>query len=426
MKKIYFYILTVFFAAAVFVGNYQHRAEQGIYRHRYLVLADNLSQGIGYIYQAGDREPAFYPIWGYSLLITLIEPFINPDIGLIVLQFILACHGIFIFYKIFNIEKRFWQIPLFLPYFAVCSVKWPNAVESYLIILISLFCYKFIQQGRFRFAILGGLLIGLIANFRSEYSLFPFSFLVSSVLIRKRSFRSKTLILGISILLIEIILLLPWAVRSFKYDGKIRFTATNFGCVLYITLGQLPHNPWHRVHDDRAAYKYVELRGEDEAMTTRGNQLLIEAFIKDIKKYPGAYAEKWGYNLLSSLIGGVYYGEFGNLVESDREVARLVSIKKKDGLIAFARAMSPPGFLIRVLKNIFKVIWLALIAIFVRSFWSQDIKLYRYALAPIVIYKFFIISFLQYQPRHLTTIYLLLLGFGLLMIKLINENKSST
>jgi hypothetical protein len=261
------------------------------------------------------------------------------------------------------------------------------------------------------------------------------------------------------VILIQMLFILPWALRSFAYDGKIRFTAANGGGTLYTSLGQLPGNPWKLEGDDPDAYRFAEThnkKGEFVAPSVispsdkdyyglytypkkhqykinfypfghEGDDLLKKEFVRLARQYPGAFAKKVLFNFVEIFRYGVYVAEFdkfGTITENNdvKYFQSLNKIEKIRYLLHPFDAKNNPKVAGMYFVNfvIFAMFFSFLLVYFLFSFLIHKRipqKIF-YILLPIVIFKILLVSFIQYSPRFMNDIYLFLLGYFLVMMEL--------
>lgn len=492
-KNRIFFILLFLECSVLFLLNSNHIAEQGVYKETYLPLAKEIyfdfhkfgettSQDAFNSNLHKDAKPYLYPLWGYPILLSLGYVFGNPTAFIIILQLILAMIGAYLFYHVFEIEKKNWHLIFFIPYFADMSVKWPEAVVLFLLFVFLFFFKKHIVYHNFLYLFLSGLFFGITCNFRSDYLwLIPSVIFVLSLFyflnLNKQKIALKKIAFGLFVIfLITLACLIPWAVRSYHYDGKIRFSSSNIGGLLYISLGQLPGNPWKIQHKDEWASRYVKQHNLENPWSPESDKLLRQKFISSVLEHPFQYALKIGYNFASSLFGGVYVGEYYALFVSQDRLKELLSIKENKGIFEFFLSMKlyeKAVFIIYFFFRFFFMLVFFLIIIlpiiyknsrflqgnlsgrnrsphiikatssslsFMKkvlqrlkfNFLDNDInKNFQLVILSFVIYKFFVVSLVQYQQRHMNFAYILLLGIVLSNLNLNDfsikmKNKSGT
>ncbi|MBI3787141.1 MAG: hypothetical protein HY276_02695 [Ignavibacteriales bacterium] len=429
------YFLFVFCLAAfgitIFSLNQLHLLQQGIYRGTLLPLATNLYEGKGYSFQ---NIPAFYPMWGYIALLWLGLSSGTPEFALLAVQLLLSFVGIYFFYKLFSLTPSLWHIPFFTPYLAVTSVKWPTAIVISLIIPFAYFFQRYSLDKSKKSILIAGILLGILLNFRSEFLYLP-PFLLLLFLFRETKSSRATIVPSILIVsTLVFILLLPWGLRSKNLNAGFRLTSTNGGLVSYISLGQLPNNPWDIAPKDTTGYIFVRSHGIADPFSPQGDSLLKIIFYKNVRSHPLAFFKKMMKNSTDALLGGVYTGEYSTrLIPEDRviEINKNLygaGIFKKISIIFTLNGNEFMGMFIEYLIFVlFKVVWYILIVIFLVYF----VKLRLFDWKPIgivtifLVYTFGLVSFLQYETRHMNILYIFLLGLLLAFIQEIRQNRIS-
>ena len=415
--------------------NYYQINQQGTYDNIFKPIADNLLDGNGYTCAFFNNETLFYPIWGYTFLV-LIDLILGLS-NLFILSFqLLLCYlSILTFYKIIKIDKKFWHIPLFLPFIALMSVKWPDAIVGSLIIFFIFTIISSIDNKKIKYIVFSGIILGILVNFRSEYLYLPFSLIL---LLFIPTFKQNRLLILKSIFLLmifSILFLLPWAVRSYNQTGNIRFTASNGGAVMYISLGQLPNNPWNIAPYDKSAYDFAKSQGFNNPYSVQADKMFRNKFINSIKKYPIAYTKKIAHNFFSIFYRGVYTGEYSNFLiginkrmEIDSNITAQKGIFNKISYVANLKTIESLSIIIeKFIQALFMLILFAMFLIIVYSLWKKTYRKFQnvfWIISAIIFYKFIIVSMIQYEYRHINAIYLLIFAITLLAIENIKEKKS--
>ncbi len=420
-----FYVALIFLGVLIFILNINHLGQQITYKNHFLSLGNNLINHFEYSMHDDNQVlvPSFYPMWGYSLLLIQGILLRHPDFFILTLQFILAIMGIHIFYKLFEVNKRLFHIPFFIPYFAFMSVKWPDAVVLFLLIFLLYYYKKFLSLNKFIYLIISGIALGLICIYRSDWILWA-PFLIIFVLF---AFSTKRKIISIKLLfnflilfVITLLCLTPWAIRSLNYDGKFRLTSTNGGGVMYISLGQLPDNPWNINHSDNDAYNYVKNLGVNDPYSVEGDKLLYSAFLSNLKSNPFSYFQKIGINFIRAVIGGVYVGEYYTLFIPEERDKELLDFKIKAGLFHMFENMSHLEILIFsvyfAIRMLSSLVFFLFILYWIYFQFNKKLLLdeqITLIILSLILYKFLLVSFTQYEPRHMNVVYVLFLGLVL-------------
>ena len=437
MKKnnfTYFWTIIIVFVFFVFLFNSCHINQQGTYNNIFKPIAENLLVEGVYTSPALANEPLLYPFWGYTCLIMIGSIPGFSDIFILIIQYLLCLAGISLFYKIYKIQPKYRHIPLFLPYAALMSVKWPDAIVGGLLIFYVFFAIKSIVENRTKYFIISGIILGIILNFRSEYLYLPLVFLLFLLLPHFKKKRKEVIKLCLSSFLISILLLMPWAIRSNNITGEYHFSATNGGAVTYISLGQLPGNKWGIVPLDRTAYYIADSLGFSSPYSPEADNYFSKKSKQLVFNDPGEYAKKAGYNFISAWVRGVYTGEYANFfITKDRRFEIDEKITSQNDLLNKIKSLfdlslkeSIPLLLEKALQGVFIPVILVLLIILKIVFWKEKDKYLRIVLAvigAIIAYKLALVSLIQYEYRHMNAIYLFLMGAGLVFLKMTQRNQ---
>jgi len=407
--------------------------ESGILTGHYIPMAE---------YLRGDAPRAVltYPMWGYPLVLALI----GWGPAVIVLQVAVASLAAAVFCvlgaELLAIRRRWlvWCFALGIPWYALHTVKWPASfAASFALIGVTLLGVSLDRHSR-RLAAVAGVAFGLALNFRSEWLLALPVFGLACIIWRLVAGRwgLSPAILAIFVATVTLCLA-PWAIHCKRSTGALALTSSNAGMVLYISLGQLPGNPWGIVHADRTAMEVTAAERPDvAAYSVEGSRILLDRFWHAIKRHPVAFLRKTVRNLTYILAGGFYSGEPGPSGGDDRRTLEIAKekLKKRFGLspnVAEIARYRASGDWDRVSLGLgtavalaFPVGALAIGVVFVLTSLAGMVVAFRrlsahpfYALlASMVLTRFGAISISQYQPRHLNGIFPYLAPFFVLAI----------
>jgi hypothetical protein len=236
--------------------------------------------------------------------------------------------------------------------------------------------------------------------------------------------RLKILYIALTSILIGGLLIVPWAMRAYSVTGELRLSASNGGAVMYISLGQLPNNSWGIIPLDETAYQIADSLNFDSPYSNEADNYFKSLSLQSIQTNPLEYAKKVGYNLFSSLTYGVYTGEYANSIIGleHRQVVETGFasnnniFKKIDYLLNADKFVTVPILIEKGLQGIFMIIFLYLILSSIMKLITGKVNLsksFLILLLAIIIYKFAIVSAIQYEYRHMNAIYLLVLGIAL-------------
>jgi hypothetical protein len=394
------FLLAAFLATLFFWLNIHHHSEQWPWLYTHLRLAENLLNGGGYAYAAGESAAA-YPVWGYPFLAALMKLLGGYDL-ILLLQYLLLLLSIGLVYRYFDVDCRnFWHRLIFISaivfYAMALSVKWPDAILTFCLLL---FAVLYGRQKYFQ----AGLALVLGYNFRTEALLFLLLYLAVLVIGRKKIAAASLLLL----------LALPWGAFQYYHHRQVILTSSNSGGVLYISLGQLPGNAWNREHDDREAYEYSQAHGVNDPWGLEGNKLLTGQFLADVTGEPLEFAKKLAYNAFAVVKGGLYITEVETFAYRGRYEERLEES-------AFYRANLKRLFqdAVKGKPEALLLLFRGVIGIYAKLFFAF-LLLYtvfriasgkaRFDLsAALIALQILLCIFIQYLPRHLSHVVILFL-----------------
>jgi len=282
-----------------------------------------------------------------------------------------------------------------------------------------------LQSGRLPLAVLGGAMFGACLNVRSELLLWLPAVLAVVVAARwltgDRVYQPTTVV---AFSVTAILLLVPWSLFYRAQAGHLSLTSSSGGMVAYISLGQLPDNPWRIRHDDDEAWKVLRARGLNvDPVSDQGDRALRDAFSQAILAEPLAYLRKVAHNARSVWLGGFYVGELrvDDKLQVDvlREHLKLAlglnpNLNEIDayraqgvwhvGQLSLWAALALTWQMLGVgLGSLYLLVMLVGLVGTART-WLQHPLLVL--LAAIITAQVVLVAALQYQPRHVNVVYL--------------------
>jgi hypothetical protein len=379
-NNILFWGLIVLEIVLVFTLNLNHQNQQFIFEHRYLPLSNALLHGEGY--------SVLYPMWGYSFLLIIGFLFSSPVATILAIQGILCVASIWLIYRYYALLPKLFHVALFLPFIALLSVKWPDAIVAFLLVAFAYHFKKYLEQKRILSIVFCGVIEGLILNFRSEYLYLGIIIVFISLFYRFPGSVLSTIKFVVVSTVIAICCLIPWGLNTYNHSGVFRLGSSNSGLVLFTTLGQLPNNPWGITPTDQFGEDYVHSHNLNDAYSNSGDSLLSSTFVTDIEGKPLAYVEKTGYNFVSIFFRGLYTGEYSQVtgVELIDKIIKVVFIPIFTLMIGW---FFYSAYQSRKTSSQRSFLWLPVVAI--------------------VSYKIMLVCLIQYEPRHMNSVYLLIL-----------------
>ena len=425
-------LLGVFLAVGLLVAffNSNHSIEQGIYRSHYVTMAEHFESGT-------PRDPMTYPIWGYPLVLAVL----SRNALIVPLQILLSSVSMFLLYLVMRSQVKAPRGVLEVlfaagwPWYTLHSVRWPMSPAVSLTILSLLLLWLSLKQGRWWPAVVGGILAGAALNFRSDFlflGAFTLVLTLASRIVRRE--RVITVTPVAIYILVALLCLIPWGLHYKAETGHFSLTSSHGGMVAYISLGQLPSNPWEIVHNDGTARDVVEeIDPEMFPYSDQGNRILTDRFLSSIKSHPGAYARKVVGNLTGVFVGGFYNGEPGTRsTETNRSLEILKEkLKERFGfhpnvqeIAAYTESGEWDDFSADPVSVAVMLLLLAATALgaaflvlsllgLVTSARRITTEPFYMLMASVVMYQWLTVSLLQYQPRHVNGIYLCSIPFFL-------------
>lgn len=414
------------FMMLIFVLNGGHLAQQVVFTDYYIPLAESILNNFEY---GINGKLMTYPMWGYSFFMILGRVFGSFD-NVLIIQFILSILAIFSIYKNFGIEFKNWHLLLFIPFISLCSVKWNDAIVASFIVFYISSLYKTTQNNSIKLNIIAGLLFGVILNLRSEYILLlPIQFLI---FISVKSVRQSVKLKKHSVIyLTSILTLLPWGIRNYIEFDEFKIGSSNGASVMYISLGQLEDNIWGINPVDETAFKLVKKKGVRDPYSLEGEKILTEEFISKVVENPDEYVKKIINNLAKFVTGGVYTGEYGSLLITDNQRVRLDSkINMSEGLEKFSVITNEdfyiayPVLFEKIILLIYRMIWLLIILTYIYVLFKGKWDLILVLSLVFLIHKVIIVGGIQYEYRHVNSIYIPIV-LALLKYKIFDRNIKS-
>lgn len=313
----YWAIVILTLAPAFAVLNLEHRQMQGIYDD-YVCYRQTILDGFDT--SRHQCESPTFPMWGDGWLLVLTR----NEVLLLLLQNTAAAFAAWLFLlalerrgivkgQVLRLVKALLVVSI--PWYAFHSVQWPysEAVSLVLVAVAILLLALVRTEAAYRWFVLSGLAFGVALNFRSDYILLPLLMAAAVVLlVHPRRLQLRRLALWLAAIALT---LTPWMVYSRAATGNVLVTSTNGGHVLYISLGQLPGNPWGitpldddpRMHNELDAH--FGRRGVS-SLTYESDQFLRRRFVELVREHPRAYARKVAWNAWATITDGTYPGEF--------------------------------------------------------------------------------------------------------------------
>jgi hypothetical protein len=260
-------------------------------------------------------EVVTWPAWGYAWLVAVL-----PSFGILVaLQ---ACVGTL---ALTALAGRLWnQMPghrtlltgmllLAVPWYNMQVDLYPTALAGSLTLLALLYLDSALSKNATRGAFLAGTLAGLAQNFRTEFVLLPLFLGTGVAALRRVEIMKFPSFKPVWVFIVTALALqLPWAMFYHAQTGRFSLTESNFGHVLFASLGKNPRNPWGIKGDDEAAYETVRNAGyryHYASLSEEGNQFLLRFVFQKAKEHPYGIAQRTFQLLKNTVLAPFNWGE---------------------------------------------------------------------------------------------------------------------
>jgi hypothetical protein len=254
-----------------------------------------------------------WPAWGYAWVIAWI-----PKLQwIIVLQ---ACLGALVLVALARrLRPSMPKQATFIAALCVIAVPWhdmqvtlyPSGFAGSLLLLALLSLDTALSRNDFKIAVLAGVLMGLAQNFRTEFVLLPaFTGICAVTLKRWRFIEVSSMKPMWVFILVAIFLQLPWAIFYHSETGRYSFTESNFGHVMYVSLGSDSGNPWGLAGNDEGAMQAVRNEGYSfSSLSEQGNQVLRSLAWSQVKLHPFGLLKRTFQQLLNTVVAPFSWGE---------------------------------------------------------------------------------------------------------------------
>ena len=254
-----------------------------------------------------------WPAWGYAWIVAWVPRF----------DWIIALHASLGAVSLAALAVRLrLSMPrqsAFIAVLCVLAVPWhdmqltlyPSGVAGSLALLSLLSLDAALTRSELRLGVLAGVLMGLADNFRTEFVLLPVFIGVCSIALRRRRFIQPASLRPLWLFIASaLILQLPWAFFYHAQTGRYSLTESNFGHVMYVSLGSDPGNPWKIAGNDAAAMQAVRDEGYAfSSLSEPGNQVLRRLVLARIKQHPYALVARTLQQLRNTFVAPFNWGE---------------------------------------------------------------------------------------------------------------------
>ena len=258
-------------------------------------------------------EVVTWPAWGYAWVVALLPSFgwiiaLQASLGVLAL-------GAFAARMRTAIPARGTLIAVLcvfaLPWHDLQVTLYPSAPAASFALLALLSLERALVKGSFRWALAAGILLGLAQNFRTENVLLP-TFLGIALYVLRRFVDIQIPNLKPMWIFIAtaFVMQIPWAQFYHEHAGRYSLTESNFGHVVYVSLGSNLHNPWGIEANDQAAYKAVKDAGYSfSSLSEQGNKFLLGLAAEKVKEHPSGLIGRTLQQFRNTLLAPFNWGE---------------------------------------------------------------------------------------------------------------------
>jgi 4-amino-4-deoxy-L-arabinose transferase-like glycosyltransferase len=258
-------------------------------------------------------EVVTWPAWGYALIIAVVPRFE----WIIVLQ---VCFGAMVLTALaIRLRLAMPRQARIVAVLCVLAIPWhdmqltlyPSGLAGSLVLAALLVLDAAMGKNNLKAAVIAGILLGLAQNLRTEFVLVP-AFIGICALILKgcRVIAPASMKPMGAFILTALALQLPWAIFYHAETGRFSLTESNFGHVMYVSLGSSANNPWGIVGDDEGAMKAVHDEGYSfSSLSEPGNQVLRRLVWTKVKQYPYGVVLRTLQQLRNTIVAPFNWGE---------------------------------------------------------------------------------------------------------------------
>ncbi|MBI5178388.1 MAG: hypothetical protein HZA04_03925 [Nitrospinae bacterium] len=411
-------MLVAFEILAVFILDYRHEAEQDVYNGPFSQTARSLWEAGSYIL---DGAPAFYPLWGYPLLVLLCG--FSPII-LLAVQGALCFSAVAYLYATLRIRPSYWHLPILVPFIALCSIKWPQAITATLLVILLCSYKRYMEKPSLKLLLIGGFAAGLAVNMRGESWIWGPVIFFSLIFSTGPGLRARGARFGAAVVVIQLLCISPWTIRAYAQLGTFRLTPSHGGDMALLSLGQFPDNPWGIECKDSFGHRFAAERNLGSPYSPSADVVMRREFFRRISEDPMAFAGKVFYNFSSVFRHGVFTGQFFTLAMTEAAYwenhEKLKAMGYSWFLTEMPRSIVMPMTLYLGVDYIFRAGWLLLLcAVMIvavqRAMNGAPLPPMVSLTIAFIFATIALVSLLHYEPRHVTFLWLPLFASFLLM-----------
>ena len=280
-------------------------AEDGVFHH--------IEQVALYFQGLANPEVVTWPAWGYAWLLVVMK----SHLYIIVAQSLAGSISLALLLK--RLVGAYPHLKVAMVLLALLAIPWhnqqmamyPTGLAGSLNVFALLCCERALVSASFVPAVAAGIFAGASQNFRTEFFLLPI-FLTACLVLTSTTIEQALARLRICSIYVGVAILcqLPWCSFYNSHTGRVSFTESNLGHVLYVSLGSHPRNPWGNRGDDHAAAEAVkELGFAFSSLSDKGSQVLLRRVWQDCRDHPMGFLQRTLHQLRKSAFSPFNFGE---------------------------------------------------------------------------------------------------------------------
>ena len=372
------------------------------------------------------RGAPTFPMWGYGAVLFLTK----SKFWIVFWQQLLTIFTIYKVQELFQFFRasdkarlwfRFLILSIGFPWFIFQSHIWPYSFSANLLVLGGVFLIKGEFKSDIKYYMLSAFCFGLMLNFRSDY--FYYMCFLAGVLFIRAGYKKMKFYHVAVWALIGAFMLVPWGLHTKQKTGSILLSSTNAGHVLFISLGQLPNNPWGitPLDGDPLMKSIVQEKLQSSTTLNHDADLILKKEWKNrVRQEPLAFVKKVGFSIYATIVRPFTNGEVYKKFIRDVSVQRALKKELKDNiknleigkLLANFFSKEYIGFLLPVLLNIVSVlsflvfVFLAVLGVIKLGFTRIFSELPLFFIYSIIAYQITLQTLTYYNPNYHTNTYL--------------------
>ncbi len=335
----------------------------------YLMLAEHVHQGIGYVYDGvleAYRAPG-YPAFLYFFVVTGIPLIVGSVLQIVVSSAIPA--ATYVFARRMGLPRVLsWCAGLLLAFeptmIFYSVVLMPDVFFAALTLVAAFYAVRWCSEYRWTHAALAGVLCGVANYFRPADLYLPFAFVIGGllVLLYRKHLSVRAVLPLLLVPFFAFLVMAPWSLRNLYHFGTTKFVSSQAPNLYKYGAGATLANAGHRNYPDVVRELYAQAALDNPGVDI--NAFAMEEYLmtksKDIiRAHPVAYIETYLVGLSGFWFSGNYHTLFARY--------GLISAEHRSVSYSLALAQDGVGGLIKKIIETFDTY--VVIALFSKALW---------------------------------------------------------